>query len=205
VEDARVNSAREEAPLMAYYPIHQSTGYGGSLELRVDGDPVARMAEIRKAVTGVDRNLPIDRITALAEQVSGNLRQDRLIMWLTSTFGLLALALGCFGLYGVMSYAVARRMGELGIRLALGAPEFRLFRMVFGESLALIGVGLALGLPLVFAVSREVSGILYGVKANDPALVGVAALTLTATATLTAFFPARRASQISPITALRYE
>jgi predicted permease len=206
VEDARVNSAREDPPLMVYYPIQPGTViYGGSLEVRVAGDPAARIAEIRKAVVGVDRNLPIDRITVLSEQVSGNLRQDRLIMWLTSTFGLLALGLGCFGLYGVMSYAVGQRVGELGIRMALGAPESRLFRMVFGESLALIAAGLALGLPFVFAVSRVVSGILFGVKVNDPVLVGLAALALTGTAALTAFFPARRASHISPITALRYE
>jgi predicted permease len=124
VADARVNSAREEPPPMVYYPIRQGTVYGGSLEVRVTGDPAARMAEIRQAVMNVDRNLPITRITALSEQVSGNLRQDRMIMWLTTTFGLLALGLGCFGLYGVMSYAVTRRIGELGIRLALGAAEF---------------------------------------------------------------------------------
>jgi ABC-type antimicrobial peptide transport system permease subunit len=104
-----------------------------------------------------------------------------------------------------MSYAVARRVGELGIRLALGAPESRLFRMVFGESLALIAVGLTLGLSFVFAVSRLVSGILFGVKVNDPVLVGLAAVVLTATAMLTAFFPARRASRISPVAALKYE
>jgi len=205
VEDARVNSAREEPPLMAYYPIQQSTVYGGSLEVRATGDPAARIAEIRKAVTGVDPNLPIDRITVLSEQVSGNMRQDRLIMWLTSTFGLLALGLGCFGLYGVMSYAVARRRGELGIRLALGAPESRLFRMVFSESLALIAAGLLFGLPLVFAVARVVSGILFGVKVNDPLPVALAALALTVTAALTTFFPARRASKVSPGVALRYE
>jgi predicted permease len=205
VGDARVNSAREEPPLMAFYPIQQGTVYGGSLEVRVTGDPAARVSEIRKAVIGVDRNLPIQRITVLSEQVSGNLRQDRLIMWLTTGFGLLALGLGCFGLYGVMSYAVARRIGELGIRLALGAAESRLFRMVFGESLALIGAGLALGLPCVFAVARLVSGIHFDVKANDPVLVGLAALALSATAALTAYFPARRASQISPVAALRYE
>jgi predicted permease len=205
VADARVNSAREEPPPMVYYPIQQGMVFGASLEVRVTGDPAARMAEIRQAVMNVDRNLPIIRITALSEKVSGNLRQDRLIMWLTSTFGLLALGLGCFGLYGVMSYAVARRIGELGIRLALGAAESRLFRMVFGESLALIAAGLALGLPCVFAVSRVVSGILFDVKANDPVLVGMAASALSATAALTAYFPARRASRISPMAALRYE
>jgi len=205
VEEARVNSARDEPPLMAYYPIQQGTVYGGSLEVRVTGDAVARVPEIRKAVMGVDPNLPIVRITVLSEQVSGNLRQDRLIMWLTSGFGLLALGLGCFGLYGVMSYAVARRIGDLGIRLALGAAESGLFRMVFGESLALIGAGLALGLPCLFAISRLVSGILFDVRANDPVLMGLAALALSSTAALTAYFPARRASQISPVAALRYE
>jgi predicted permease len=205
VEDARVNSVRDEPPLMAYYPIRQGTVYGGSLEVRVTGDPAARVSEIRKAVMGVEPDLPIERITVLSEQVSGNLRQDRLIMWLTSAFGLLALGLGCFGLYGVMSYAVARRIGELGIRLALGAAESGLFRMVFGESLALIGAGLALGVPCIFAVARLVSGILFDVRANDPVLVGLAALALSATAALTAYFPARRASQISPVAALRYE
>jgi ABC-type antimicrobial peptide transport system permease subunit len=190
---------------MAYYPIQQGTVYGGSLEVRVTGDPAVRVPEIRKAVVGVDPSLPIERITVLSEQVSSNLRQDRLIVWLTSGFGLLALGLGCFGLYGVMSYAVARRIGELGIRLALGAAESGLFRMVFGESLALIGAGLVLGLPCVFAVSRAISGILFGVRASDPILVGLAALALSATAALTAYFPARRASQISPVAALRYE
>ncbi len=180
VEDARVNSAREEPPPMAYYSIQQGTVYGGSLEVRVSGDAAARMSEIRKAMVGVDRSLPINRITALSEQVSGNLRQDRLIMWLTSTFGLLALGLGCFGLYGAMSYAVARRTGELGIRLALG-------------------------LPFVFVASRLAAGLLFGVTAGDPLLVGSAALVLAATAALTAFFPARRASRISPLAALRYE
>jgi putative ABC transport system permease protein len=96
-------------------------------------------------------------------------------------------------------------MGELGIRLALGAPESQLFRMVFGESLALIAAGLAFGLPFVFALSRAVSGILYGVRVNDPALVGLAALSLIATAALTAFFPALRAAQLRPVVALRYE
>jgi len=104
-----------------------------------------------------------------------------------------------------MSYAVAQRLGELGIRLALGAPGSRLFGMVFGESLALIAAGLLIGLPCVYAISRVVAGILYGVKASDPLMVGGAALILTLTAALTAFFPAQRAARISPVAALRYE
>ncbi len=205
VEDARVDSAREEAPVMVYYPVRQGAVFGGGLEVRVDGDPAVRIGEIRQAISRVSRAIPIRRITLLSEQVSGNFRQDRLIAGLTSAFGSLALGLGCFGLYGVMSYAVARRLGELGIRLALGAPGSRLFGMVFGESLLLITLGLAIGLPCVYAVSRAVAGILYDVKAGDPLMVGGAALILTATAALTAFFPAQRAARISPAAALRYE
>jgi predicted permease len=207
VEDARVNSVREEPPVMAYYPLpqQQESVYAGSLEVRVAGDSVSRVAEIRRAVSAVDGTLPIDRVTTLSTQVSGDLRQDRLIMWLASTFGLLAVGLASFGMYGVMSYAVARRTAELGIRLALGAPQGRLFWTVFGESLGLVAVGLIIGLPFVFAVSDEVSGMLVGGKANDPVLVCVAALGLASIAALAAYPPARRASHVDPVIALRYE
>jgi predicted permease len=205
VEDARVDSARESPPVMVFYRIRQGTIFGGSLEVRVSGDPAARVADIRQAIRAVSRDLPVRRITLLSEQVSGGLRQDRLVAGLTSSFGLLALGLGCFGLYGVLSYAVARRQGELGIRLALGAPGSRLFRMVFGESLAMIAAGFVLGLPIVYAASRLIVGLLYGVRVNDPAWIALAAGALTTTAALTAFFPAMRASRIDPVTALRYE
>jgi predicted permease len=207
VEDARVNSVREEPPVMAFYSLQQAQEivFAGSLEVRVMGDPGARVAEIRKVATEVDRNLPIDRVTTLSEQVHGNLRQDRLIMWLASTFGLLAVGLASFGMYGAMSYAVTRRTAELGLRLALGAPQGRVFLTIFGESLGLAAVGLAVGLPFVLAASRAVSGILVGVKANDPLLVCAAALGLAAIAALAAYLPAWRASRVDPVIALRYE
>lgn len=207
VEDARVNSAREAPPVMVFYPLRQQRGtvYAESLEVRVTGDPASRIADIRRAVGAVDSQLPVDRVTALSDQVSGSLRQDRLIMWLTSIFGALALGLASFGMYGVMSYTVARRTAELGIRLALGAPQSRLFWTVLGESLGLAAAGLAVGLPCVLAAARAVSAILVGVKPYDPVLMCAAGGGLVAVAGLAAFLPARRASHVDPVVALRSE
>ncbi|HTW67443.1 MAG TPA: ABC transporter permease [Bryobacteraceae bacterium] len=207
IEDARVNSAREEPPVMAYYPLTQQPEviYAESLDVRVTGDPVSRVADIRKAVAAVDRELPINRVTPLYDQVSGSLRQDRLIMWLTSTFGALALGLASFGMYGVMSYTVARRTAELGIRLALGAPQGRLFWTVLAESLGLAAAGLAIGIPCVLAAARVVAGMLVDVKPDDPVVVCTAAAGLAAVAALAAYLPAWRAAHVDPVVALRHE
>jgi predicted permease len=205
VEDARINNARENAVPMAYYPLAQFKVYGGSLEVRVTGDPAARIKEIRQAVGNVDRNIPIDKITTLRQQVDGNLRQDRLVTWLASLFGSLAMGLACFGIYGAMSYAVARRAGEMGIRMALGAPQSRVFRMVFAESLALLAMGLAAGAPLVVAASQSLAKIVAGGDTQNPLVVAASALAVALAATLAAYFPARRASRLDPVAALRNE
>lgn len=205
VEDTRVNSVREAPPPMVYYAIRQAMIYGYSIEVRVAEDPAARIPDIRRAIVAIDQNLPIDRITTLSAQVNDNLSQDWLILWLTSAFGALALGLGCFGLYGVMAYAVARRTAELGIRMALGAPRSRVFAMVFGESLLMIAAGLVVGLPLVLLSARLVAGMLFGVSVSDPIPVCIAAFALAAATTIAACIPARRAARVEPMTALRYE
>src|SRR5262249_50088246 len=153
VADARVNSEREAAPPMAFYPLAQGTVYGGCVEVRIAGDTAARLRGIREAVTKVNPNLPIDSLRTVRDQVNGNLRRDRLIVWLASIFGALALGLACYGVYGTMSYAVARRTNEIAIRMALGAVPGRVLSSVFGECLALLGLGLAIGTPLVLAAS----------------------------------------------------
>lgn len=205
VEDARVNSVRESPPFMVYYAIRQTLVFGYSFEVRVAGDPASRIPDIRRAFTQIDRNLPIDSITTLSAQVNDDLRQDWLIFWLTSALGTLALGLGCFGLYGVMSYTVARRTGELGIRMALGAPRSRVFATVFGESLTLIALGLVIGLPFVLAASRVVAGMLFDVNVANPIPIAAAALALATATAIAAYVPARRAARVEPMTPLRYE
>jgi predicted permease len=205
VEDARVNSEREAARPMAFYPLAQGTVYGGSVEVRLAGDAASSIHEIREAVRRVDTNLPVDSVRTVRDQVTGNLRQDRLIVWLASGFGVLALGLACFGIYGIMSYTVARRTNEIGIRIALGAAPRRVFRMAFGESLVLLAGGLAAGAPLVLAASGPVSRVVFGVDTRDPLIFVLAALIVTATAALAAYIPARRASRVEAMVALRYE
>ncbi|HEY7390388.1 MAG TPA: ABC transporter permease, partial [Bryobacteraceae bacterium] len=203
VADARVNSAREAALPMAFYPLAQHTVYGGAVEVRVAGDPAARIREIREAVMKVDRNLPIDSIHTVRTQVDGNFRQDRVITWLAAIFGALALSLACFGIYGAMSYAVTRRTGEMGIRMALGASPPRVFAMVLSESLALLAIGLVAGAPLLFGAARLIGSVVLGVDLRDPLIVCGSALVVALAATLAAYLPARRASLLDPVAALR--
>jgi predicted lysophospholipase L1 biosynthesis ABC-type transport system permease subunit len=205
VADARFNSEREAPRPMAFYPLAQGTAYGGCVEVRTAGVAAARIREIHEAVMKVDPNLPIDSIRTVRDQVNGNLRRDRLIVWLASVFGTLALGLACFGIYGTMSYAVARRTNELGIRMALGAMPGRVFRLVFSEALGLLGLGLVIGLSLVLAVSHPVSRVVLGVDVRDPVMLAFAVLVVTLTAAFAAYVPARRASRVDPMVAFRYE
>ena len=117
----------------------------------------------------------------------------------------LALGLASFGIYGTMSYAVARRTNEIGIRMALGAVPGRLFRLVFGECVVLLGLGLLIGTPFVLAASRPVSRVVLGVDVSDPLIPALTVLVVTLSATLAAYVPARRASRVHPMVALRYE
>lgn len=141
----------------------------------------------------------------MRDQVNDNLRRDRLIVWLASAFGALALVLACFGIYGTMSYSVARRTNEIGVRMALGAMPGRIFRLVFNESLALLGTGLLTGAPIVLAASHPASGVVLGVDVEDPLIPIGAAVVVTLTAALAAYIPAWRASRVDPMVALRDE
>ena len=205
VRDARVSSVQEAPVPMAYYFLGQGIQPAEAIEVRTAADPTWSAREVRKAVAEVDPNLPIRSVTTLSDQVIDNLREERLVAFLTFAFGGLALGLACFGLYGVMSYAVARRTSELGIRVALGASARQLLCGVLLESLALVGLGVAVGLPAVFAASRFVSGMLYGLSGNDPLIISGSTLILLAVAALAAFIPARRAMRVDPMVALRYE
>jgi predicted permease len=207
VHDARVNLVQEAAEPMAFQPIGRIYGApgDGGLDVRTDGDPRSLVGSARAAVAAVDPDLPVERVTILAEQARGNLSQERVIAALTTAFGSLALGLACVGLFGVMSYHVSRRTPEFGVRLALGAPRASVLWMMFRESLALVAIGIALGLPAVLATGQFVAAQLFEIRANDPALIATATIALTTVAAAAGFVPAWRASRVDPIVALRSE
>jgi len=205
VADARVNTVREEAVPMAYYPLRGNVAFAESLEVRAAGDPNTVATGVRKVLNAAAPDLPIDRISPLALQVDRSLNPERMGSVVTGAFGILALGLACFGLYGVMSYAVSRRTSEIGVRMALGARPGNVLWDVLREALALIALGLAVGLPVVLFASRSISALLYGLQPNDPATLAMTTVILTSVAAFAALLPAWRASRVSPITALRHE
>ncbi len=205
IQDARVNRVREAAVPMAYYPLQGNLVYAGSLEVRSVGDPNAIAADVRNALHQLAPDLPIERITPLALQVDRSLNPERMGSVVTTVFGMLALGLACFGLYGVMSYAVSRRTSEIGVRMALGARPKNVLWSILREAFALIAVGLVVGLSVAIVASRSIASVLYGLQPNDPATLVSTMLILTSVAAFAALWPAWRASRVSPMAALRHE
>jgi predicted permease len=160
---------------------------------------------IRRTLTDIDPNLTIIEFRSLDSQVAGNFTEERLIAQLTSLFGVLALILATVGLYGVMSYFVARRTGEIGIRMALGATRASVVSMVLRGALIQIAIGLALGIPAALLAGHLMASQLYDVGAYDPLALGGATFVLAVCAAVASFVPARRAASIEPMQALRTE
>jgi predicted permease len=205
VRDARTSLVQEAPVTTAYHPLARDGAGAGALELRTAGDPGVLAAALGRVLAEREPGVRVERVRTISEQIERNLVQERAVASLTSVLGLLALALACFGLYGLTSYAVAGRIAEIGIRTALGASPGLLLRMVLGESLRLVVVGLGPGLTLVLPGARLLTDQLHGVKATDPATVLLSAVALTASALLAAYLPARRAARVNPLVALRAE
>jgi ABC-type antimicrobial peptide transport system permease subunit len=161
--------------------------------------------QIRRAFAEVNGNLPITEVRTLADQVDNSLVGDKLIARLSSFFGLLALLLASIGIYGVLSYAVARRTNEVGLRMALGARSSNVLWLVMQEVLVLVAIGLAIGVPVALSLERLASGLFYGLSGIDPLPTVVAIGILAAVAGAAAYLPARRASTVDPSIALRCE
>jgi len=216
VEDAKYQDAREPAYATFFLPFLQmakdpklafmiGSHYIQDIELRVAGKPPNLEPAVRRTLANIDPNLNVLNVIPLEEQLTRNFNQDRLIARLTELFGLLALVLACVGLYGVTAYSVARRTGEIGIRMALGANRSSVVRMVLRGVLAQLGLGLATGVPVALAGGRVLSSQLFGVKSHDPLILASAAIVLAVCALVAGFVPARRAASIEPMRALRTE
>jgi len=160
---------------------------------------------LRNEVKKLDASMPIYELKTLGDQLDEMLMTDRLIALLSAGFGLLATLLAALGLYGVMAFVVARRTKELGVRMALGAQASSVIWLVMKDVVLLLVLGLAVGIPTAYGLGRFVATQLYGIKANDPSIAGASMIVLIVVAALAGFIPARRASRIDPILALRYE
>jgi len=202
VRDAKYNSLRRDIHAMMYGP---QAGGGASFELRTAADPQAILPAIRKVVAQVNANLPLFNVTTESEQIDRMLFQERLVARVSSFFGLLALVLASIGLYGLLSYEVARRTREIGIRMALGAQEGDVLRLVVGQGIILAMVGAAVGVAAALGVTRYLSAMLYDVHANDPLTMVSVAILLLIVALAACYIPARRATRVDPMVALRYE
>jgi len=208
IGDIKSSDAREPANPSVYRPILQiqdQSAYTVNIQVRTNNDPAPLAAPVRQMLNQIDDKLPIFGVVTMQEQARDKLNQDRLTAQLVSFFGALALILACIGLYGVMAQGVARRTNEIGIRMALGAKGGNIAWMVLRETLLLVVVGLALGIPVAILAARLISSQLFGLKPTDPLTLIGAAMVLTIVALLAGYVPARRASRVDPLKALRYE
>jgi len=200
--DSKYDSLRREIQPTMFMPL---TNNGAVFELRTAGDPNALVKVVRQIVSQADTNLPLFDVRTQTQQIEQRLHRERLMFRLSSFFAVLALILACIGLYGLLSYEVARRTRELGIRMALGAQKRELMRLVVRRGLLLALAGAVIGIGTAMAVTRLMATMLYGVRPYDPAtFVGVAFL-LVLVALAACSIPARRAMRIDPMVALRYE
>jgi predicted permease len=208
VGDSKESSPSEVPDRLTYLPLMQMSDdnlYANCLELRTVGEPAAITADVRSVLARIDSNLPITDVITMTEHLDRLMVQEELISQLSGFFSLLALLLACIGVYGVMTYNVLRRVNEIGIRMALGAESGKVLRMVLKESLMLLGVGVAAGIPATVAATRLIKGQLFGVSATDPSTIITAVVLVAAVTVLSGYLPARRAARVDPMVALRYE
>ena len=206
VKDSHYSSVRQEPPPVFFRPWRQDAEIGSiSFYVRSELPPRQVIPQIRSVMRSIDRDVPLEDMRTLEEQVHLNIGSEELIMRLAAAFALLATILAMLGLYGVMAHGVARRTREIGIRMALGAVPGRIRSMVMRELVWILGLGLGVGIPTALACTRLIESRLFGVHANDATVVAGAALLLGLTAAAAAYWPARRASRVNPLDALRHE
>jgi predicted permease len=207
VADAKYNSLREETPTRLYNPIFnplwpEQSAY---FEIRTSADPATVSAALRAVVHNTNSAIPEIEIHTMSGLIDDSLQTDHFVAQLSTAFGLLAIILASVGLYGIMAFTVARRTRDIGIRMALGAGRSKIVRQVLNETLILMVIGIAVGVPIALAGTRLIKSMLFGLGAVDPVAIIAACMILAVIAGLAGYIPARRASQVDPMVALRYE
>jgi len=205
MRDGKYFSLGEDPSPFIYVNLRPTDGSYLTLMVRTSSEPQAVIGALRSEFHELDSNLPVYSVRTMTEHMALPLFPARVAATLLGSFGVLALILAAIGIFGVMSYAVSQRTREIGIRMALGADAARILRLVIGQGLKLILFGLAIGLLAAFAGTRLMSSLLYGVSATDTVTFGVIALLLTGVALLACYLPARRATRVDPMIALRCE
>jgi predicted permease len=205
--NARYGALKRAIPPVVYMPYDQGYPQPNQMmyELRTSGDPLRYVNSVREIVRQADARLPVSEVRTQVADIDQTINQEITFAELCSGFAILALVIACVGLYGTVSYNVARRTGEIGIRMALGAQRSGVVRMVLREVLGLAALGLGVGLGVALGTSKFVASFLYGMKANDPLAFTLAVVTLLGAALLAGYVPARKASRIDPMAALRNE
>ena len=208
-QDAKYTDLREPTHPTIYVPFQQDVPGQANFEVRVDGDALALVPAVRQAVRDVDPNLPMFDIKSQAEQAQESVAQEAMFARLSTVLGSIALLLVAIGLYGTMSYAVVRRTTEIGVRMALGARRTAVVGMVLREALIMAACGVAIGIPAALAASRlsrtVLNEILFGLGPNDPVAIVSASVVLVLVVVFAGYLPARRASRVDPMVALRCE
>ena len=205
VGDAKTRGAAGSPRVETFVPYWQYTEPGMFAILKTGSAPSTLAAPLRQAVASIDRNVPVSGVTTLSAMVSGSIGQPRFFALLAAGFAGLALVLAAIGIYGVMAYAVAQRTAEIGVRIALGAKPSEVFRLILRDGMKVTGTGVLLGIGGSMLVGRGLSTMLFGVAPWDPATLAGTALMLLGVASLACCVPARRATRVDPLRALRAE
>lgn len=206
VQDVRQFDLIAEPKPQMYFSHQQASFFAPrDLVVKTEVDPLGLAATVRKTVWEVDKDQPVSNITTMDDIVAESVARQRFSMLLLAIFAGLALLLAAVGIYGVMSYSVAQRRGEIGIRMALGAQKRDVFKLTVGRSLKLVLIGVVVGLVGAFALTRLMSSLLFGIRATDPATFAAISLLFIGVALLASYLPARRATRVDPLAALRYE
>jgi len=211
-KDAKYTSQRDDIPPTVYSSYRQERPLAnGTFEVRTTSDPSATIASVRSVVREIEPNLPVMNVKSQVEQADETLRMERLFAKLLTLFALLAQQLAAIGLFGVLAYTVSQRTHEIGIRMALGADRGSVLRMIVKQGMILVLIGVVLGLVGAYVLTRyleswiSLSKMLFGVKVTDPLTYGAIAVLLTVVALIACYIPARRATKVDPLVALRYE